>query len=145
MPGCHYVKRRLTTELSVVGLFVCHTPTKRRICWLLFSFLQIEERAIQDLLLHYQAHDNPDELIVVERSSAGPMAAPTWHKHWGWVMWRRNMPSDWEPRLWLSILTVYHIQLQALLLCSVAFIYLFAKFKREKELQSQREKFRAPL
>uniref|UniRef100_A0A8C7X305 Inhibitor of Bruton agammaglobulinemia tyrosine kinase n=1 Tax=Oryzias sinensis TaxID=183150 RepID=A0A8C7X305_9TELE len=45
------------------------------------ALIQIEERAIQDLLLHYQAHDNPDELIVVERSSAGPMAAPTWHKH----------------------------------------------------------------
>lgn len=44
-------------------------------------FLQIEERAIHDLLLHYKAHDNPDELIVVERSSRGPVAAPTWKKH----------------------------------------------------------------
>uniref|UniRef100_A0A3B3BGL0 Inhibitor of Bruton agammaglobulinemia tyrosine kinase n=1 Tax=Oryzias melastigma TaxID=30732 RepID=A0A3B3BGL0_ORYME len=45
------------------------------------ALIQIEERAIQDLLLHYWARDNPDELIVVERSSTGPMAAPTWHKH----------------------------------------------------------------
>lgn len=44
--------------------------------------LQIEERAIQDLLCLYEARDNPDELIVVERSSRGPMAAPTWNKHW---------------------------------------------------------------
>lgn len=43
--------------------------------------LQIEERAIQELLLHYRAHDNPDELIVVERASKGPIAAPTWNKH----------------------------------------------------------------
>uniref|UniRef100_A0AAQ6A034 BTB domain-containing protein n=1 Tax=Amphiprion ocellaris TaxID=80972 RepID=A0AAQ6A034_AMPOC len=45
------------------------------------ALIQIEERAIQDLLLHYKARDNPDELIVVERSSRGPMAAPTWNKH----------------------------------------------------------------
>uniref|UniRef100_A0A3Q0QZL9 Inhibitor of Bruton tyrosine kinase n=1 Tax=Amphilophus citrinellus TaxID=61819 RepID=A0A3Q0QZL9_AMPCI len=45
------------------------------------ALIQIEERAIQDLLFHYQAHDNPDELIVVERSSRGPMAVPTWNKH----------------------------------------------------------------
>ncbi|XP_018538526.1 inhibitor of Bruton tyrosine kinase [Lates calcarifer] len=45
------------------------------------ALIQIEERAIQDLLIHYKAHDNPDELIVVERSSRGPMAAPTWNKH----------------------------------------------------------------
>ncbi|KAG7240618.1 hypothetical protein INR49_026673 [Caranx melampygus] len=45
------------------------------------ALIQIEERAIQDLLLHYKARDNPDELIVVERSSKGPMAAPTWNKH----------------------------------------------------------------
>uniref|UniRef100_A0A3P8VIF4 Inhibitor of Bruton tyrosine kinase n=1 Tax=Cynoglossus semilaevis TaxID=244447 RepID=A0A3P8VIF4_CYNSE len=45
------------------------------------ALIQIEERAIQDLLLHYKAHDNPDELIVVERSSKGPMAVPTWNKH----------------------------------------------------------------
>ncbi|CAN9514113.1 unnamed protein product [Ophioblennius macclurei] len=44
------------------------------------ALIQIEERAIQDLLLHYKARDNPDELIVVERSSSGPMAAPTWNK-----------------------------------------------------------------
>ncbi|KAM9723342.1 inhibitor of Bruton tyrosine kinase [Menidia menidia] len=45
------------------------------------ALIQIEERAIQDLLLHYKARDNPDEWIVVERSPRGPMAAPTWHKH----------------------------------------------------------------
>ncbi|XP_067366528.1 inhibitor of Bruton tyrosine kinase isoform X2 [Channa argus] len=45
------------------------------------ALIQIEERAIQDLLWHYKAHDNPEELIVVERSSRGPMAAPTWNKH----------------------------------------------------------------
>ncbi|KAM9310117.1 inhibitor of Bruton tyrosine kinase [Pholidichthys leucotaenia] len=45
------------------------------------AFIQIEERAIQDLLLHYKACNNPDELIVVERSPSGPMAAPTWNKH----------------------------------------------------------------
>uniref|UniRef100_A0AAQ4R707 Inhibitor of Bruton tyrosine kinase n=1 Tax=Gasterosteus aculeatus aculeatus TaxID=481459 RepID=A0AAQ4R707_GASAC len=45
------------------------------------ALIQIEERAIQDLLLHYKARDNPEELIVVERSSRGPMAAPTWNKH----------------------------------------------------------------
>lgn len=31
-------------------------------------------------MLHYEARDNPDELIVVERSSRGPIAAPTWNK-----------------------------------------------------------------
>ncbi|KAM3873183.1 inhibitor of Bruton tyrosine kinase [Diretmus argenteus] len=45
------------------------------------ALIQIEERAIQDLLLHYQARDNPEELIVVERSSCGPVAIPTWNKH----------------------------------------------------------------
>ncbi|XP_053737434.1 inhibitor of Bruton tyrosine kinase isoform X2 [Synchiropus splendidus] len=45
------------------------------------ALIQIEERAIQDLLLHYKARDNPDEFIAVERSSRGPMAAPTWNKH----------------------------------------------------------------
>uniref|UniRef100_A0AAX7TE19 BTB domain-containing protein n=1 Tax=Astatotilapia calliptera TaxID=8154 RepID=A0AAX7TE19_ASTCA len=45
------------------------------------ALIQIEERAIQDLLFHYKAHDNPDELIVVERSSRGPIAVPTWNKH----------------------------------------------------------------
>lgn len=45
------------------------------------ALIQIEERAIQDLLFHYKARNNPDELIVVERSSRGPMAVPTWNKH----------------------------------------------------------------
>ncbi|XP_034553672.1 inhibitor of Bruton tyrosine kinase [Notolabrus celidotus] len=45
------------------------------------ALIQIEERAIQDLICLYKARDNPDELIVVERSSKGPIAAPTWNKH----------------------------------------------------------------
>ncbi|XP_061572215.1 inhibitor of Bruton tyrosine kinase [Cololabis saira] len=45
------------------------------------ALIQIEERAIQDLLHHYKARDNPDELVTVERCSSGPIAAPTWHKH----------------------------------------------------------------
>lgn len=45
------------------------------------ALIQIEERAIQDLLLHYQAINNPEELIVVERSPQGPIAIPTWNKH----------------------------------------------------------------
>ncbi|CAF96255.1 unnamed protein product [Tetraodon nigroviridis] len=45
------------------------------------ALIQIEERAIQDLLLHYNAHENPEELITVERSSRGPVATPTWKKH----------------------------------------------------------------
>ncbi|XP_036394726.1 inhibitor of Bruton tyrosine kinase isoform X1 [Megalops cyprinoides] len=45
------------------------------------ALIQIEERAIQDLLVHYRASNNPDELIVVERAAQGPIAVPTWHKH----------------------------------------------------------------
>uniref|UniRef100_A0A8D2LXK2 Inhibitor of Bruton tyrosine kinase n=1 Tax=Varanus komodoensis TaxID=61221 RepID=A0A8D2LXK2_VARKO len=45
------------------------------------ALIQIEERAIQDLLIHYQAVGNPDEFIVVERSPQGPIAAPMWNKH----------------------------------------------------------------
>ncbi|XP_056141679.1 inhibitor of Bruton tyrosine kinase [Lampris incognitus] len=45
------------------------------------ALIQIEERAIQDLLFHYNAHDNPEELIAVERLSRGPIATPTWNKH----------------------------------------------------------------
>ncbi|KAB5586398.1 hypothetical protein PHYPO_G00001130 [Pangasianodon hypophthalmus] len=45
------------------------------------ALIQIEERAIQDLLVHYRAFNNPDELITVERSPQGPIAAPTWNKH----------------------------------------------------------------
>lgn len=44
------------------------------------ALIQIEERAIQDLLLHYQAVNNPEELILVERSPQGPIATPTWNK-----------------------------------------------------------------
>ncbi|XP_069830794.1 inhibitor of Bruton tyrosine kinase isoform X2 [Dendropsophus ebraccatus] len=45
------------------------------------ALIQIEERAIQDLLVHYQAIDNPEEFITVERSAQGPMATPVWNKH----------------------------------------------------------------
>ncbi|XP_061107075.1 inhibitor of Bruton tyrosine kinase [Conger conger] len=45
------------------------------------ALIQIEERAIQDLLLHYRAANNPDEFIVVERASQGPIATPRWNKH----------------------------------------------------------------
>ncbi|XP_007439047.1 inhibitor of Bruton tyrosine kinase-like, partial [Python bivittatus] len=45
------------------------------------ALIQIEERAIQDLLIHYQAVGNPDEFVVVERSPQGPVAAPMWNKH----------------------------------------------------------------
>ncbi|XP_067305417.1 inhibitor of Bruton tyrosine kinase isoform X2 [Pseudorasbora parva] len=44
------------------------------------ALIQIEERAIQDLLVHYQAVNNPEELILVERSPQGPIAIPTWNK-----------------------------------------------------------------
>ncbi|XP_062980989.1 inhibitor of Bruton tyrosine kinase [Elgaria multicarinata webbii] len=45
------------------------------------ALIQIEERAIQDLLIHYRAVGNPDEFVVVERSPQGPIAAPMWNKH----------------------------------------------------------------
>ncbi|CAH2249161.1 inhibitor of Bruton tyrosine kinase isoform X1 [Pelobates cultripes] len=45
------------------------------------ALIQIEERAIQDLLIHYQALDNPDEYITVERAPQEPMATPMWNKH----------------------------------------------------------------
>lgn len=45
------------------------------------ALIQIEERAIQDLLVHYRAFNNPDEFVVVERSPQGPIATPMWNKH----------------------------------------------------------------
>ncbi|KAK7886467.1 hypothetical protein WMY93_026088 [Mugilogobius chulae] len=45
------------------------------------ALIQIEERAIQELMLQYRARDNPDELIVVERAFRGPVAVPMWNKH----------------------------------------------------------------
>uniref|UniRef100_A0A7M4FH95 Inhibitor of Bruton tyrosine kinase n=1 Tax=Crocodylus porosus TaxID=8502 RepID=A0A7M4FH95_CROPO len=45
------------------------------------ALIQIEECAIQDLLIHYEAFDNPDEYVVVERASQGPIATPRWNKH----------------------------------------------------------------
>ncbi|XP_043930033.1 inhibitor of Bruton tyrosine kinase [Protopterus annectens] len=44
------------------------------------ALIQIEERAIQDLLKHYEALDNPDEFIHVERAPQGPLAAPMWNR-----------------------------------------------------------------
>ncbi|KFV76756.1 Inhibitor of Bruton tyrosine kinase [Dryobates pubescens] len=45
------------------------------------ALIQIEECAIQDLLIHYEAFDNPDEFVTVERAPQGPIAAPIWNKH----------------------------------------------------------------
>ncbi|KFR11508.1 Inhibitor of Bruton tyrosine kinase [Opisthocomus hoazin] len=45
------------------------------------ALIQIEECAIQDLLIHYDAFDNPDEFVTVERAPQGPIAAPMWNKH----------------------------------------------------------------
>ncbi|XP_039603766.1 inhibitor of Bruton tyrosine kinase isoform X1 [Polypterus senegalus] len=44
------------------------------------ALIQIEESAIQDLLTHYKAFGNPDELILVERALQYPIATPTWNK-----------------------------------------------------------------
>lgn len=80
-------KRRRHYRASCVSVFRPAAQLKRGLVGstTVFNFppllLQIEERAIQELLLHYEAHDNPDELIVVERASKGPVAAPTWNKH----------------------------------------------------------------
>ncbi|XP_069743488.1 inhibitor of Bruton tyrosine kinase isoform X2 [Narcine bancroftii] len=45
------------------------------------ALIQIEECAIEELLIHYQACDNPEEFIVIDRSPQGPMATPIWSKH----------------------------------------------------------------
>ncbi|XP_064411625.1 inhibitor of Bruton tyrosine kinase-like isoform X2 [Latimeria chalumnae] len=45
------------------------------------ALIQIEEHAIHDLLVHYEALDNPEEFIIVERASKGPIATPMWNKH----------------------------------------------------------------
>ncbi|KAF4025064.1 hypothetical protein G4228_017062 [Cervus hanglu yarkandensis] len=45
------------------------------------ALIQIEERAIQDLLVFYEAFGNPDEFVVVERTPQGPLAVPMWNKH----------------------------------------------------------------
>ncbi|KAM4694566.1 inhibitor of Bruton tyrosine kinase [Discoglossus pictus] len=45
------------------------------------ALIQIEERAIQDLLIYYKALDNPEEYITVERAAQGPIATPMWNKH----------------------------------------------------------------
>ncbi|XP_071955936.1 inhibitor of Bruton tyrosine kinase-like [Antedon mediterranea] len=44
-----------------------------------FSLIQIEDRAVQELLLHYKAADNADEVITVERVSK-VIAVPVWKK-----------------------------------------------------------------
>ncbi|XP_055965774.1 inhibitor of Bruton tyrosine kinase isoform X2 [Sorex fumeus] len=45
------------------------------------ALIQIEEHAIQDLLVFYEAVGNPDEFVVVERTPQGPLAVPMWNKH----------------------------------------------------------------
>ncbi|XP_058422693.1 inhibitor of Bruton tyrosine kinase isoform X2 [Diceros bicornis minor] len=45
------------------------------------ALIQIEERAIQDLLVFYEAFGNPDEFVLVERTPQGPLAVPMWNKH----------------------------------------------------------------
>ncbi|XP_059256965.1 inhibitor of Bruton tyrosine kinase isoform X3 [Mustela nigripes] len=45
------------------------------------ALIQIEERAIQDLLIFYEAFGNPDEFVIVERTPQGPLAVPMWNKH----------------------------------------------------------------
>lgn len=45
------------------------------------ALIQIEECAIQDLLVFYEAVGNPDEFVVVERTPQGPLAVPMWNKH----------------------------------------------------------------
>ncbi|CAD7678075.1 unnamed protein product [Nyctereutes procyonoides] len=45
------------------------------------ALIQIEERAIQDLLVFYEAFGNPDEFVIVERTPQGPLAVPMWNKH----------------------------------------------------------------
>ncbi|XP_019507453.1 PREDICTED: inhibitor of Bruton tyrosine kinase [Hipposideros armiger] len=45
------------------------------------ALIQIEEHAIQDLLVFYEAFGNPDEFVIVERTPQGPLAVPMWNKH----------------------------------------------------------------
>lgn len=45
------------------------------------ALIQVEEHAIQDLLVFYEAFGNPDEFVVVERTPQGPVAVPMWNKH----------------------------------------------------------------
>ncbi|XP_042527052.1 inhibitor of Bruton tyrosine kinase [Dipodomys spectabilis] len=45
------------------------------------ALIQVEERAIQELMVFYEASGNPDEFVVVERAPQGPLAVPMWNKH----------------------------------------------------------------
>ncbi|KAM4865640.1 inhibitor of Bruton tyrosine kinase isoform 1-T2 [Thomomys bottae] len=45
------------------------------------ALIQVEERAIQELMVFYEASGNPDEFVMVERTPQGPLAAPMWNKH----------------------------------------------------------------
>ncbi|KAF6114175.1 inhibitor of Bruton tyrosine kinase [Phyllostomus discolor] len=45
------------------------------------ALIQIEEHAIQELLVFYEAFGNPDEFVIVERTPQGPLAVPMWNKH----------------------------------------------------------------
>lgn len=43
--------------------------------------IQLEERAMQELLWAYGAHANYDELITVERAVDSELAFPVWRAH----------------------------------------------------------------
>jgi hypothetical protein len=43
--------------------------------------IQLEERAMQELLYAYGAHANFDELITVERAIDTELALPVWRAH----------------------------------------------------------------
>nr|AHY35256.1 IBTK [Plecturocebus cupreus] len=45
------------------------------------ALIQIEEHAIQDLLVFYEAFGNAEEFVTVERTPQGPLAVPMWNKH----------------------------------------------------------------
>lgn len=91
LSGCYYVKHSHNQSISVSVFLRFEAQIKCGVYlnpqypqFFLSPFLvyfKIEERAIQDLLFHYKARNNPDEFIVVERSSRGPIATPTWNKH----------------------------------------------------------------
>ena len=66
-------------------------------CWyiLVILWIQMEEQAIQDLLLHYRAAANVDELITVERV---PQVAAT-------PLWKRErLTSTWDYKRFLGLI-----------------------------------------
>lgn len=76
---------RGTTVPGVILLYDVHVKvypkTLKQIFFLSPPTFQIEERAIQDLLVFYEAFGNPDEFVIVERTTQGPLAVPMWNKH----------------------------------------------------------------